>query len=898
MTDSLSKRPSISTLLLLSFVSAATLMLLGGAVALWQLSLMRIRSQNLYGADEPAIAVLRVRSDFVSIQQELQRLSESRDAVRFATESDRLRNQFEVDVERARQAVRGLPAATQRDAELASLDSVRTMFSAQLDSLVALGRTGDWTAVQLRSRSRIPLADVLSDGLVRDIDGLVGIEKKEVLESIRRAQVQASWTLVGTDLLAIIIVGSLGLLVTMNIAGRLQQLDAGARALARGEFQHQVVVAGNDEIARLARVFNEMASHLFSLYETLQESEAHFRSLIENARDFILIVADDGTLQYVSPSAERMMGSKSLLLGKHLVDFIDPEDAPAWRDFCARVRQTATAHTSVEFRVRYGDGSLRRWEALGNNLLQEPAVSGIVLNARDITDRRRMEEDLRASEERYRVLYEDTPSMYFTVNPEGTVLSVNQFGAAQLGYSPSELVGRSLLDLCCAEDKAVAQAHLNDCVTNPVRIFEWELRKTRKDGTVRWSREIARAAQNTDGRPVVRVVCEDITEVKRLEEQLRQSQKMEAIGTLSGGIAHDFNNLLTIIKGYSRLVLEGVQVEKLRRHAECIDEAADRAAALTSQLLAFSRRQVLQPKNINLNALVTNLSKMLQRLIGEDVEMVTRNAPDLGAVKADPSQIEQVIMNLVVNARDAMPKGGKLCIETGNVDLDEAEVRDRVGMLPGRYVVLTISDTGMGMSQETLAHVFEPFFTTKEMGRGTGLGLSMVYGIVKQSGGYIWVYSELEHGTTFKVYLPRVEEPAETLPLRRHAEASTKGTETILLVEDNEQLRELAQIALATNGYQVLAAERAESVTSVCEQHPGPIHLLITDVVMPGIGGYELAALVVARRPGLKVLYMSGYSNDAIVNHGVLAAGTFFLQKPFTLAALATKVREVLDSNR
>jgi len=386
---------------------------------------------------------------------------------------------------------------------------------------------------------------------------------------------------------------------------------------------------------------------------------------------------------------------------------------------------------------------------------------------------------------------------------------------------------------------------------------------------------------------------QEISERQKLEEQLRQAQKMEAIGNLSGGIAHDFNNLLTIIKGYGVMLLERVQGDKeLQDFARQIDGAAERAASLTNQLLAFSRRQVLQPKQVNLNSVLVNLNRMLQRLVGEDIEMVVAPAPNLESIKADPGQLEQVIMNLVVNARDAMPAGGKLTLETANVELDETYTRDHVGVRPGPHVMLAVSDTGMGMDSETMSHIFEPFYTTKERGRGTGLGLSMVYGIVEQSQGHIWVYSEPELGTTFKIYFPKIAEAVPAAPVLEMPSVHS-GTGTILLAEDDRQLQELASSVLTGAGYKVLAAEDARTALSICETHPGRIDLLLTDVVMPGLSGPQLANHVLTKRPNLKVLYMSGYT---FVQHGVLAPGTFFLQKPFTPSSLIGKVVEVLNS--
>jgi nitrogen-specific signal transduction histidine kinase/CheY-like chemotaxis protein len=389
----------------------------------------------------------------------------------------------------------------------------------------------------------------------------------------------------------------------------------------------------------------------------------------------------------------------------------------------------------------------------------------------------------------------------------------------------------------------------------------------------------------------------EITERKLLENQLQQSRRMEAVGRLAGGIAHDFNNLLTIIKGYAELAMQRTGVQQdLRADITQIENAAERASTLIRQLLAFSRRQVLQPKIIDLNAIVLGLDKLLGRLMGEHIEMVTLCGANVGNVKADPAQIEQVIMNLVVNARDAMPKGGRLTVETANVELDSMYARDHVSVKPGAYVMLAVSDTGMGMSPETVAHIFEPFFTTKESGQGTGLGLSTVYGIVKQSGGYIWVYSEPGKGTTFKVYLPRVSEAVEEKRKQAEPLAEYNGKETILLVEDEEAVRELASLILNAKGYLVLSAPSAQEAEHFSATHRGEIHLLLTDIMMPGASGHELAKRITARHPRTRILYMSGYTDNVLALEGVLEAGVSFLQKPFTPGALAKKVREVLDA--
>jgi signal transduction histidine kinase len=386
--------------------------------------------------------------------------------------------------------------------------------------------------------------------------------------------------------------------------------------------------------------------------------------------------------------------------------------------------------------------------------------------------------------------------------------------------------------------------------------------------------------------------------LRKSEDQLRQSQKVEAIGRLAGGIAHDFNNLLTIITGYCDLLLGRMTADApMRREIDEVNKAARRAASLTRQLLAFSRRQILEPRVLDLNGIVRETEKMLIRLIGEDIDLKILTAADLGRVKTDPGQIEQVLMNLAVNARDAMPRGGKLTIETANVDLDEAYAGTHVSVRPGSYVRLAVSDTGTGMDRDTLAQIFEPFFTTKGPGKGTGLGLSTVYGIVKQSGGNIWVYSEPGRGTTFKIYLPRVAQAAEQPARDRRPPRMSRGTETILVAEDEAVLRELVRHILETSGYTVLVAADGAEAMATCDRHAGPIHLMLSDVVMPQMGGRELAERLAAVRPDMKVLYMSGYTSDAIVHHGMLKPGTHFLQKPFTPEGLTTKVREVLDQD-
>jgi signal transduction histidine kinase/ActR/RegA family two-component response regulator len=426
--------------------------------------------------------------------------------------------------------------------------------------------------------------------------------------------------------------------------------------------------------------------------------------------------------------------------------------------------------------------------------------------------------------------------------------------------------------------------------------FQAEYRLTRKDGKIIWVSDNAVVISGNDSHPVMEGLIVDITDRKLLENRLQQSHRMEAVGRLAGGIAHDFNNLLTIIKGYAEMALNrpGVPPE-FTADVHQIGNAAERASTLIRQLLAFSRKQVLQPKSLDLNSIVESLDKLLNRLMGADIQMKTACSANIGRVKADPAQIEQVIMNLVVNARDAMPKGGRLTIETANVDLDANYARDHVSVKPGPYVMLAVSDTGMGMDAETQAHIFEPFYTTKGGGRGTGLGLSTVYGIVKQSGGYIWVYSEPGKGTTFKVYLPRVEEPVDAPAARAEQMAESRGNETILVVEDEDAVRELARTILAAQGYSVLVAGSAADAERMASDSSREIHLMLTDVVMPGVSGRELARRITSRNSKMQVLFMSGYTDNVIAHGGVLEDGVAFLQKPFTPRALTNKVRELLD---
>ena len=515
-------------------------------------------------------------------------------------------------------------------------------------------------------------------------------------------------------------------------------------------------------------------------------------------------------------------------------------------------------------------------------------------------ERKRAEETLRTTERFLRQVIDANPSLIFVKDWDGHFTLVNQAAADIYGSTVHDQIGKTDADFnpklrevehFLRDDREVMTSQ------RPKLIPEEPVTDVRT-GVTRWFQTVKVPLQTGDPPvPYVLGVATEITDRKALEVQLMQAQKMEAIGRLAGGLAHDFNNLLTAILGSAALLAEVITPgHAAREDVDAVRQAATRAAELTRQLLAFSRQQVLAPQVLDPNALIANLERMLKRLIGEDIALSSHLATPVGAVRADPGQLEQVIVNLAVNARDAMPEGGKLTLETANVELDRAHTKEHVVMEPGRYVMLAVSDTGVGMDAATKSHLFEPFFTTKEKGKGTGLGLSTAYGIVKQSGGYIWAYSEPGHGTTFKIYLPRVDAAAKRVTPAPVRTSPPGGTETLLVVEDQAEVRRLTTKVLEARGYKVLVASDGPEALRLAAQHPAPIQLLVTDVVMPGMSGSELAASLVRARPELKVLYVSGYADESIVRHGILEPGLAFLQKPFTPDALAAKVRAMLDA--
>jgi PAS domain S-box-containing protein len=513
-------------------------------------------------------------------------------------------------------------------------------------------------------------------------------------------------------------------------------------------------------------------------------------------------------------------------------------------------------------------------------------------------ERKRTLAKLEKSEEKYRSIFETAASLIVTLDRSGTIIECNGHIEQLLGYSPEEAKGLSADDILHPDSQPEFQVCLEEVLrTGSSREKEYLLLK--KDGKIVEVRINSSTLKDEKG-VHSRVLCivDDMTEYKKLEEQLRQAQKMEAVGHLTGGVAHDYNNMLTVIISYADLLMNSLKEdERHRSYVSEIRKAAERSANLTHQLLAFSRKSILQPEVLNINTLIDGTEKMIRRLVGEDIDLNINLQPDLGNVKVDPVQIEQIVMNLVVNARDAMPRGGKLMIETMNVELDEEYARQHLSVPTGSYVMLAISDSGVGMDKELQSHIFEPFFTTKGRNKGTGLGLSTVFGIVKQSGGNIWVYSEPGKGATFKIYLPLVQDKVNVGSTEAVIPANPGGQETVLLVEDDDTVRGVAQMVLQSMGYTVLEAKNAEHAINICKaESERSVHLLVTDVVMTGMNGHELARTLTSINSAMKVLYISGYTDNMIVHQGLLDEGISFLQKPFTPTTLTKKVRQVLDS--
>ncbi|MDZ4797456.1 MAG: response regulator [Bryobacteraceae bacterium] len=630
--------------------------------------------------------------------------------------------------------------------------------------------------------------------------------------------------------------------------------------------------------------------------EALQHSEEYFRSLIENALDIIAVLEEDGRVSNNSPSFERTLGyPQGALKRADVFELIHPEDVESSRRMVEAGAKHPGTSQQFEFRARHRNGTWRTLEAIGKWFGAETAVNGYVLNCRDVTERKRSEEQLRKANDTLRAVIEASPLAIYSLDLQGNVKSWNSAAQEMFGFPAAEVLF-CRLPIVAEEDLPAFYKRLSDAALGDVA-GGVETKAVRRDGSTTeisiWNAILRDEWGAVDG--IVEAVA-NITERKRLEEQFRQVQKMEAVGRLAGGVAHDFNNLLTVITGYCQMLYDQLgQGHPMAGDVQQVLKAADRATALTRQLLAFSRRQIVQPRIVDAAHLVTDMVPMLERLLGETVHLIIRSQTSAACVRVDPGNIEQVIVNLVVNARDAMPGGGTVYVELRSVRV-HADMGSQYITLPeGQYLVIDVCDTGVGMSEEVMRHLFEPFFTTKEKNRGTGLGLSTSYGIIKQNHGEILVKSRVGEGSTFSIYLPHIDEPCE-IPGTAVQPRLVGGHETILLAEDEDGVRKVTTEMLRKQGYNVLAAVNGSHALEVASRGETRIDLLITDMVMPGMSGRELADQLRAKRPGTKVLFVSGYTDSGIVTEGELNSETAFLQKPFKPEDLGRKVREVLAS--
>ena len=750
--------------------------------------------------------------------------------------------------------------------------------------------SGNTLGAQLADAQRAGLAD------------LAGRERVLGLRAGNVAQGMGVWVILGA-----LLVGVALLVLQRRLYAPLAVLDRGLARVAEGDLDASLPVRREDELGRLTAHFNEMTAVLRTRPEVdaLRRSQENFAKIFQMAPVAIslselatgrFIAVNDQLLRLFGFTREEVVGRTSFDLNL----WVDPEHR-------ARLVRTVTerggASPNVQ-QLRARDGRIR--EVRGSNQRIEMDGQAVLLSTfEDVTDRLEAELALEASEARFRAAFMTVPDAhYLATRDEGRILEVNDRFKDVFGWDRDEVIGRTSLQLglyANPGDRARMLAELK--ATGHVRSLD-VLGRRKSGETIPVLLSVSEIRSGDP--PLILGVVRDVSEQRRsaealksLEEQFRQAQRLEAVGRLAGGVAHDFNNILTAITGYTELLLEDFRGQDPRRaDLEEIRSAAQRAAALTGQLLAFSRKQVLQPRILDLNEVVRGLEKMLRRLIGEDVALEFAPGAALWAVRADPGQIEQVILNLAVNARDAMPHGGRLTIETANVVLTADDARRHAELAPGAYVLVTVSDTGTGMDAETAAHVFEPFFTTKEVGKGTGLGLATVHGIVSQSGGHVIVESEAGRGATFRIYLPRVDVVAEAPRAAQPAPLAVRGHETVLVAEDDRAVRDVVAETLGLRGYRVMRANDGPSALELAASVDGKVDLLLTDIVMPGMTGRELAQALAARHPALRVLFMSGYTDDAVVRRGVLEEGMPYLQKPFSPDVLALKVREVLDRRK
>jgi two-component system, cell cycle sensor histidine kinase and response regulator CckA len=726
----------------------------------------------------------------------------------------------------------------------------------------------------------------------RILDHPAGTNSKDIRANFRRIERREWWLWTAAAIIT--------LLLTMGLASFLLPNAHLHQDFYTGTVLPQAIrgLVGLVFLFDLYTIYQYLLIH--RIRRQLVDREELFHLISENAADMIAVVDMEGRRIFNSVSYQKVLGySPAELQASSGFEQIHPDDRERVKRAAAEARRTGVGKT-LEYRLRHKNGSwlvLESTSSVIQNADGQPEK--LVIVNRDVTERKKADESLRRLETGFRSVVEDAPYGIYRANTAGRFLQVNPALKKMLGYETTEeLLDKDLPGEIFRYPEEYQR--LTELLIRTEEIKDLEMEWKRKDSTpitVRCSGR--RVNEENGGLAYFEAFAEDVTEKRILERQLRMAQKMEAIGRLSGGIAHDFNNLLGVIIGYSRVLKRELGASNpLAEHALEIEKAGQRAASLTKQLLAFSRQQVLSPAILNLNTLASDMEKMLPQLLGEDIEVSLVLDPKLGNVKADQSQLEQVIMNLAVNARDAMPDGGKLKIETSNAELDQAYVRNHPGSKIGSFVLLAVTDTGTGMDAATLTHIFEPFFTTKELGKGTGLGLATVYGIVKQSNGYIGLESAIGKGTSFQIYLPRYAGQAVADELKTDSPDNLRGSETILLVEDSEPLRKLAKSFLDSRGFQVLSAESGEDALEVAKRFGGPFDLLLTDVVMPGMNGRILAENLLLRQPGIKVLYMSGYTDSFIAGHGVLDPGIHLLHKPFIEEVLIRKVREVLDGGK
>jgi two-component system, cell cycle sensor histidine kinase and response regulator CckA len=678
---------------------------------------------------------------------------------------------------------------------------------------------------------------------------------------------------------------SIGTLAMFRFRGASPPFDTRDQELAQALADHAALAIANARSYAAERAARDAAEKAKARFARLNEAGV-IGTVVVDLVDRAVVDINDALLDLLGYSRD------DFLAGRIVWRSLTP---PEWRDLDNRaVDQLATTGVAGLREKEYFRKDGTRIPVLAGSAMLRDGTEQCISFVLDLTERKEAERGRREAERRSQRIVESSMVGIWMIDIDGQTTFMNARMAAILGIDVSDGARAQFADFFLPEDLLAIRERLAQRSAGVSSSYETRFR--RRDGSVGLlAIEASPMYDARGGYEGVLGMVSDVTQRLRLEEQLRQSQKMEAIGKLAGGVAHDFNNLLSVILSYAEMLLAEVKPgEPIRDDIDEMRKAGERAADLTRQLLMFSRQQVLAPKVLDLNEVLTSMNKMLERILGADVDLVSLPASPLGRVRADPSSLEQVIMNLVVNARDAMPTGGKLTMETGNVVLDEAFADTHLGVSPGPHVMLAVTDSGIGMDPSTLSRIFEPFFTTKESGKGTGLGLSTVFGIIKQSGGSVWVYSEKGRGTTVKVYLPRVDGAIESVRVTA-AQRSLRGNETILLVEDDDQVRAVARGILLKNGYHVIEARNAGEALLHSEKHPTTIHLLLSDVVMPQMSGPELAKRLAKSRPEMKVLCMSGYTDDSIVRHGVLEAQVAFLQKPFTPDMLARRVREVIE---